>query len=144
MKKTYILNPNLTYHTLKINPSLIKPDGGALPPAKAEHKAITQIVDTIAPALPPSPKAQLIETAQTKTLPERQPLPAPVLYPNKPTLKLGLDVHLEFIMAVAQRDHSSPQAPRKFSFRQLVFQVQQWVAEGLVVYGVAEACGFGF
>jgi hypothetical protein len=30
-------------------------------------------------------------------------------------LKLGLDVHLEFIMAVAQKDHANPYAPRKFS-----------------------------
>jgi transposase len=67
-----------------------------------------------------------------------------VLYPDKPSLKLGLDVHLEFIMAVAQRDHAAPQAPRKFTPEQLVLQVQKWVAEGWVVYAVAESCGFGF
>jgi transposase len=66
-----------------------------------------------------------------------------VLYPDKPSLKLGLDVHLEFIMAVAQRDHASPQAPRKFTREQLLLQVQKWVAEGCVVYAVAESCGFG-
>jgi hypothetical protein len=49
-----------------------------------------------------------------KTVPPRQPLPTPVHYPDKPFLKLGLDVHLEFIMAVVQRDHATPQAPRKF------------------------------
>ena len=59
-------------------------------------------------------------------------------------LKLGLDVHLEFIMAVAQRGHGSPQAPRKFTPGQLVEQVRKWVAEGLAVYGVQESCGFGF
>ena len=68
----------------------------------------------------------------------------PVLYPDKPSLKLGLDVHLEFIMAVVQRDHASPQAPRKLTPEQLVLQVQKWVAEGLVVYAVEESCGFGF
>jgi transposase len=67
-----------------------------------------------------------------------------VLFADRPTLKLGLDVHLEFIMAVAQRDHSAPQAPRKFTSDQLILQVQKWVAEGLVVYAVAESCGFGF
>ena len=67
-----------------------------------------------------------------------------MLYPDKPSLKLGLDVHLEFIMAVVQRDHAAPQAPRKFTPAQLVLQVQKWVAEGLVVYAVQECCGFGF
>jgi len=79
-----------------------------------------------------------------KTLPARQPLPTPVLYPGKSSLKLGLDVHLQFIMAVVQRDHAAPQAPRKFTPEQLVMQVQKWIAEGLVVYAVEESCGFGF
>jgi transposase len=59
-------------------------------------------------------------------------------------LKLGLDVHLEFIMAVAQKDHANPYAPRKFTRAQLVTQVQKWVAEGLQVFCVQESCGFGF
>jgi transposase len=67
-----------------------------------------------------------------------------VLYPDKHSLKLGLDVHLDSIMAVAQRDHAALQAPRKFTPEQLVLQVQKWVAEGWVVYAVAESCGFGF
>jgi len=53
-------------------------------------------------------------------------------------------VHLDFIMAVAQRDHAAPQAPRKFTPEQLVAQVQKWVAEGVTVYAVEESCGFGF
>jgi transposase len=76
--------------------------------------------------------------------PPRQPLPRPVIVPGQPMLKLGLDVHLEFIMAVAQRGHGSPQAPRKFTPGQLVEQVRQWTAEGLQVFGVQESCGFGF
>ena len=79
-----------------------------------------------------------------RSLPPRQPLPRPVLDPSKPTLKLGLDVHLEFIMAVAQRDHASPLSPRKFTREQLVEQVQRWVAEGRQVFCVQESCGFGF
>src|SRR5206468_12902484 len=51
---------------------------------------------------------------------------------------------LEFIMAVAQKDHASAQAPRKFSRAQLVEQVRKWVAEGLQVFCVQESCGFGF
>jgi transposase len=74
----------------------------------------------------------------------RQPLPAPVLDPARPLLKLGLDVHLEFIMAVAQKDHANPKAPRKFTNAELVAQVRQWVAEGCQVFCVQESCGFGF
>ena len=77
-------------------------------------------------------------------VPLRQPLPRPVITPGKPALKLGLDVHLEFIMAVAQRDHASPQAPRKFTREQLIAQVQKWSCEGLQVFCVQESCGFGF
>jgi transposase len=76
--------------------------------------------------------------------PPVQPLPTAVVDPSKPALKLGLDVHLEFIMAVAQRDHAAPQAPRKFTREHLVGQVRKWVAEGLTVFAVQEACGFGF
>jgi len=77
-------------------------------------------------------------------LPARQPLPRPVLDPAKPMLKLGLDVHLDFIMAVAQKDHANPQAPRKFTNDQLVEAVRQWFAEGLQIFCVQESCGFGF
>ncbi|MDB6108898.1 MAG: transposase, family [Pedosphaera sp.] len=79
-----------------------------------------------------------------RPLPPHQPLPRPVIDPNKPMLKLGLDVHLEFIMAVAQPDHASPKAPRKFSRQELVEQVKRWTAEGLQVFCVQESCGFGF
>jgi transposase len=79
-----------------------------------------------------------------RTLPPRQPLPTATIDPTKPTLKLGLDVHLEFIMAVAQRDHTSPHAPRKFSRAELVAHVRQLVDEGVQVFCVQESCGFGF
>src|ERR1039457_3509582 len=82
--------------------------------------------------------------AVVKFIPPRQPLPTAVIDPAKPILKLGLDVHLEFIMAVAQKDHGNPQAPRKFSRAQLLAQVKTWVAEGFQVFCVQESCGFGF
>lgn len=77
-------------------------------------------------------------------LPARQPLPAPVIDPARPMLKLGLDVHLEFSMVVVQRGHTSPQSPRKFTREQLVAQVRQWAGEGFQVFCVQESCGFGF
>ena len=76
--------------------------------------------------------------------PRRQPLPTAVIDPLKPLLKLGLDVHLEMIMAVVQKDHANPQAPRRFSLEELVAQVRKWTAEGLQVFCVHESCGFGF
>ena len=82
--------------------------------------------------------------ATIKIIPPRQPLPTAVIDPGKPLLKLGLDVHLEFIMAVAQKDHANPHAPRKFTRELLVAQVKKWVAEGFQVFCVQESCGFGF
>jgi transposase len=77
-------------------------------------------------------------------LPARQPLPTPVIDPNRPLLKLGLDVHLDFLMAVAQKDHAQPHAPRKFTNDELLAQVRKWVAEGFQVFCLQESCGFGF
>jgi transposase len=71
-------------------------------------------------------------------------LPQPLVDLAKPRLQLGLDVHLEFIMAVSQRGNTSAQAPRKFTREQLVEEVRQWVAQGLQVFCVQESCGFGF
>ena len=91
-------------------------------------------------ALTPNPD----KSAVARNLPPRQPLPTATVDPAKPMLKLGLDVHLEFIMAVAQKDHANPHAPRKFTRAQLVAQVRKWVAEGFQVFCVQESCGFGF
>ena len=85
-----------------------------------------------------------VPPAPPVAVPPHQPLPRAVIDPTRPMLKLGLDVHLEFSMAVAQKDHASPQAPRKFTRGELVTQVQRWVAEGFQVFCVQESCGFGF
>jgi transposase len=91
-----------------------------------------------------APTANPDKPAVGRKLPPRQPLPTAVIDPAKPVLKLGLDVHLEFIMAVAQKDHANPHAPRKFNRELLVVQVKKWVAEGFQVCCVQESCGFGF
>ena len=142
--KTYYLKPTMTFNTLTILPDPHKPVLGLHPNTPGE-RALRQIVDDLAPLPAASPNVIFIaEKPAARTLPPCQPLPTPVLYPDKHSLKLGLDVHLEFIMAVAQRDHAALQAPRKFTPEQLVLQVQKWVAEGWVVYAVEESCGFGF
>ena len=103
-------------------------------------RTVTALVNAIAP---PAPKRAPLPTPP-RALPPRQPLPTAVLDPARPLLKLGLDVHLEFIMAVVQQDHANPKAPRKFTREELVAQVGQWVAEGQQVVCVQESCGFGF
>jgi transposase len=77
-------------------------------------------------------------------LPPRQPLPRAVIDATRPRVKLGLDVHLELIMAVSQQDHASLKAPRQFTRAQLVAHVRQLVAAGQQVFCVQESCGFGF
>ena len=125
--KTYLLKPIMTLDNLNIPAGPLKPGVVSNSP---QDRAAQRLVDRIAPE-PLAAAIDLTERAVLKTLPARQPLPVPVLYPDKPSLKLGLDVHLEFIMAVVQRDHAAPQAPRKFTLEQLLLQVQKWVAEGV-------------
>jgi transposase len=142
--KTYFLKPTMTLNTVTTSPSLDKPLLSAHPNTP-QQRAARELTDSIAPTAPASLQVlALAAGTSVQTLPPRQPLPTPVLYPDKPSIKLGLDVHLELIMAVAQREHAAPQTPRKFTPDQLVLQVQKWVAEGCTVYAVAESCGFGF
>jgi transposase len=129
MQKTYILKPTMTFKTL--------------PNAPASHKPSECTVDEIVTTIMPG-KARAVPANKPRFVPPPQPLPCATLVPERPALKLGLDVHLEFIMVVAQRGHLSAQAPRQFTRPQLVEQVKRWVAEGLAVYCVQESCGFGF
>jgi transposase len=84
------------------------------------------------------------KSPMSRPLPPHQPLPGAVIDPARPQLKLGLDVHLDFIMGVAQKDHASPHAPRKCTRAELVEQVRQWNTEGFQIFCVQESCGFGF
>jgi transposase len=127
MKKTYILNPNMTFETLTTSPK----QGKAVGLTRAQ--AMQATAQRIAPSALPKP-----------ILPPRQPLPQPLIDSTKPRLQLGLDVHLESITAVSQRGNTSAQAPRQFTPDQLFEQVRKWVAQGLQVFCVQESCGFGF
>jgi transposase len=88
--------------------------------------------------------ATLDKPEVVRPAPARQPLPTATMDPTKTSLKLGLDVHLEFIMAVVQIGHAALKAPRKFTRPELVAQVRKWVAEGYQVFCLQESCGFGF
>src|ERR1051326_2469139 len=59
----------------------------------------------IKPTMTRTTIATNVRADKSATLPPRQPLPRPVIDPNRQMIKLGLDVHLAFIMAVIQRGH---------------------------------------
>ena len=101
--KTYHLKPCTTPANLASDPLARKPH-----PNTPDARAAAGLTDAIAPAprTPPPLPAPRVPAPR----PAVQPLPAPVVDPAKPTLKLGLDVHLEFLMAVAQRDHAAMQS----------------------------------
>jgi len=109
MKKTSQTDTQSNPRVYTLKPAMTM----ALPtadPTTAVKANISSIVVSVSPLVP-------------RSLPARQPLPTPVIDPNKPMLKLSLDVHLEFIMAVVQRGRASAQAPRKFTREQLVAHV---------------------
>ena len=60
------------------------------------------------------------------------------------TIKLGVDIHKERYVSVAQHDHSTPQPPRRFRPEEFVPFVEKLLARGHKVFVVYEACGFGF
>ena len=59
-------------------------------------------------------------------------------------IKLGVDVHKERYVSVAQHDHATPQPPRRFRPEEFVPFVERLLGRGHRVFVVYEACGFGF
>lgn len=59
-------------------------------------------------------------------------------------IKLGLDVHLSFIMCVEQRGGRPSKAGYKLGREELLLKVMRWVKDGYEVHAVYEACGLGF
>jgi hypothetical protein len=96
--KTYYLNPTMTLNTLS-TPSILDKPALRRHPNTPQHRAARQIADQLVPIARASPDAiALAAPIPARSLPPRQPLPTPVLYPDKSSIKLGLDVHVEFIM----------------------------------------------
>jgi transposase len=159
--REYILNRELKYTPRSpARTASPTPDGASgpspadPPPVRVDpretERQVAEIMAAAAPqSAPPSPAAPGRaeapgSRAATIVLPATCPLPGPVPPGDRPVIYLGLDVHLEFIMAVAQRGHLPPEAPRKLTADQLVALVERWVREGHAVYSVQESCGFGF
>jgi hypothetical protein len=95
-----------------------------------------------------APLEQAVPGAASETQPGNQSGPGtPCL-----EIRLGLDVHLAFIMVAEQVGHQprlpsggqAPKPPRKLDVAGLVAEVKRWIAQGHRVWCVQEACGFGF
>ena len=65
---------------------------------------------------------------------------------NQPpaVIKLGLDIHAQTYVVVAQHDHAGLRPPRRFGPAEFVPWVEKLLAQGHTVHVVYEACGFGF
>ena len=59
-------------------------------------------------------------------------------------LKIGLDIHREKFVAVAQYDHATARPPQHFAPAEFVPWVEARLREGFQVHVVYEACGFGY
>lgn len=55
------------------------------------------------------------------------------------TIKLGVDIHQEFYVVVAQHDHATPQPPRRLRPEEFVAWVERLLARGHRVFIVYEA-----
>jgi transposase len=64
--------------------------------------------------------------------------------PGGAQIKIGLDVHAQLYVAVAQYDHLLPKAARRLSPGEFVPWVEALLGRGHSVHVVYEACGFGF
>jgi transposase len=63
---------------------------------------------------------------------------------NGSLLKIGLDIHREKFVVVAQYDHATPRPPHRFAPAEFVPWVEARLREGFEVHVVYEACGFGY
>lgn len=60
------------------------------------------------------------------------------------TIKLGIDIHAQWLVIVAQYENASPRPPQRFLREGLIAWVETLLRQGHRVHAVYEACGFGF
>ncbi len=60
------------------------------------------------------------------------------------SIKLGIDLHQEFLSVVAQVGGTNPKPAQRFSQRSFLAWAAKLKAQHDQVYAVYEACGFGF
>lgn len=63
---------------------------------------------------------------------------------NRAVINIGLDVHAQLYVAVAQYDQLLPKPARRFKPNEFVPWVESLLRHGHTVHVVYEACGFGF
>jgi transposase len=63
---------------------------------------------------------------------------------GKCVIKLGIDVHQDFYVAVMQEGGSNPKPPQRFSKETFEHWAAKLTRKGAEVHAVYEACGFGF
>lgn len=63
---------------------------------------------------------------------------------NRSIIKIGLDVHTQIYVAVAQYDQLLPKPARRFHPMEFVPWVEELMRRGHQLHVVYEACGFGF
>ena len=73
-----------------------------------------------------------------------QAVTGPLYQTPVPTIKLGLDIHQERYVVVAQEDHATPKPARRLRPEEFLPWVEGLLARGHAVFVVYEACGFGF
>jgi transposase len=67
--------------------------------------------------------------------------------PGKTVIKLGIDVHQEFYVVVAQEGGANPKPPQRFTkeaFLSWAARLKQKSGAAQQIHAVYEACGFGF
>ena len=63
---------------------------------------------------------------------------------SKACIKLGIDVHQDYYVVVAQHGGSNPKPPQRFTKEAFLHWGAKLARAGGAIYAVYEACGFGF
>ena len=64
--------------------------------------------------------------------------------PTRPLVKIGVDVHAQFFVAVVQQENATPRAPQRLAPDAFVPWARSLLSAGNEVHVVYESCGFGF
>src|SRR5882724_5066689 len=63
---------------------------------------------------------------------------------SKASIKLGIDVHQDYYVVVKQEDGTNPKPAQRFGKEAFLLWAAKFRGQGVEVYAVYEACGFGF
>src|SRR6266550_1813059 len=63
---------------------------------------------------------------------------------SKAVIKLGIDVHQDYYVVVKQEGGTNPKPAQRFGKETFLLWAAKFRGQGVEVYAVYEACGFGF